>query len=562
MLMKLNNVLFFLLIINSVENKTNARDWQWANKIGITNSDTKINAINKYTGDNIIVAGSFTSPTLSFSAHTLTNSGQEDGFFAVLDKNGNYLWANKIGGIAEDQITKIASDKFGNIYVAGNYKSLSLNVGGYTLINSGESDGFLVKFSPSNAIEWAKSISTNLIDEITGLAVDSTGNVYVGGHSNQHPAFNVFIMKFDSNSNLLWDEYGATPDTTGNYLVSTSLTLDNNQNVYFSGSVYGLATFSNTQTIGNGSAGGFIVKYNSSGSFATGIADTNFTQVNSMASFNNELYVCGEKKTWGMGWGWPLQYSKIYVAKYTDVLNKVWQKENGGTPINGFNENYDVAKTNSIDELGNAYVAGFSFSDTLHFANDELLNVFYQNYYYPQAFVFKYGPTGSELWGKFIGGYLVDEASVVLAASDDAFYLGGVFESDSISFDNLVLENTGTLDTLYVHLSPFRYQRKQLSFISFYENDSLINVGELNGQSNISIFPNPGNEYFFIEFKTKPTSIISVAIYAIDGRLIKTEYYNSPTTLLKTAINELVSGIYFIVVDSNNSRTTHKLIKE
>ncbi len=554
--------LLFLCLCFSINMHTKAQNCQWANQIGLINSNTKLNAICKYSGDNIIIAGSFTSPTLTFNSHTLTNSGQEDAFFVVMDKNGNYLWANKIGGLESDNISNIVSDSMGNIYVAGTYYSLSLTIGSSVLINSGESDGFLVKFNSNNTVEWARNIGTNLADVISGLGVDSSGNVYVSGHSSLHPIYNVFVKKYDNNNNLLWEVSGTTDSVGFNSMTSTSLTLDDNQNVYLSGSFYGYATFSNTHTIGYGTQSGFIVKYNSAGLYMSGIADTSLTQVNDITSLNNELFTCGEKMTWRMGWGWPLQSSKIYVTKLDSALNKIWQKENGGVSSSIYDENYDLARAITVDAFGNSYVAGFSFSDTLHFANTTLLNEYYISYYYPQAFVLKYGPTGDELWGNFFGGHLLDEATIVMAASNENFYYGGMFESDTITFDSHVLENSGEVDSIYVHISPIRFGKKQVSFISYFENDSTINIDELNKSMKISLFPNPANDFFFIKFLTKPVSGTKVSIYSIDGRLIRSDYHNSPFEILKVDANEIASGIYFVVVDSKNNRAIHKLIRE
>lgn len=562
MKIKLYSSLLLVWLSFSVNIHTKAQNCQWANQIGHINSNTKLNAISKYSGENIIIAGSFTSPTLTFNTHTLTNSGQEDAFFVVVDKNGNYLWANKIGGLEVDNITNIVSDSQGNIYVAGHFYSLSLTIGSSVLVNSGESDGFLVKFNSNNTVEWARNIGTNLADLVSGLGVDSSGNVYISGHSSLYPINNVFLKKYDSNNNLLWEEFG-TSDTLGfNSISSTSLTVDDNQNVYLTGSINGYATFSNTHTIGYGTQSGFIVKYNSSGLYMLGIADSGLTQVNDITSLNNELYTCSEKLTWRLGWGWPLQSSKVYVTKLDSALNKIWQKVNGGVSGSIYDEKYDLARAITVDESGNTYVAGFSFSDTLYFADTTLLNEYYISYYYPQAFVFKYGSTGDELWGKFFGGQLLDEATIVMAASNENFYFGGMFESDTISLDNHLLENSGIVDSIYVHISPIRFGRKQLSFISYFENDSTISIDELNKSIVISLFPNPANDFFFIKFLTKPVSAIKVSICSIDGRLIKWDYHNSPSEILKVDANEIASGIYFVIVESKNSRAIHKLIRE
>src|SRR5262249_36511714 len=52
---------------------------------------------------------------------TLTAAGEGDIFFSKFDASGNFLWAEGIGGIRNDNGTDVRVDPAGNVYVAGSF---------------------------------------------------------------------------------------------------------------------------------------------------------------------------------------------------------------------------------------------------------------------------------------------------------------------------------------------------------------------------------------------------------------------------------------------------------
>lgn len=82
-----------------------------------------------------------------------------------------------------------------------------------------------------------------------------------------------------------------------------------------------------------------------------------------------------------------------------------------------------------------------------------------------------------------------------------------------------------------------------------------LSVDEFNDNS-FSAFPNPAATQVTIEGKV---IIEAVSIFDINGRLLK--LYESQETELRLNINDLPQGIYFLEVQSGNSKQTLKLIK-
>ncbi|MEK6616209.1 MAG: T9SS type A sorting domain-containing protein, partial [Bacteroidota bacterium] len=77
-------------------------------------------------------------------------------FFVKYDPSGNVLWAKSAGGTSYDEANSVTADASGNIIAAGFFKSPTITFGSTTLTNTGNSpDMFIVKLSSSTGInEW------------------------------------------------------------------------------------------------------------------------------------------------------------------------------------------------------------------------------------------------------------------------------------------------------------------------------------------------------------------------------------------------------------------------
>lgn len=530
--------------------------WIWANSIGNEESNSRVVAIRTHSSDEIITGGTFAAASITLGEDILNNAGQEDGYIAVGNENGDITWAERIGGSSRDYVTAIASDHTGNIYVAGQYYSLSLNIGGITLTNSGEADGFLVKFNPDKSVDWVRKIGTSKIEEITGLTTDSDGNIYVTGQ-RADPfllAFNEgFIYKIDPANTIVWEHNMVS---NNGFIGLTSLVIDDDDNLYLGGSLYGTVFFNNISLTSElDYMSGFITRYDTeNGNCLAGIICEGTTKVNAMTTTSGKIYTCSEKVEFGFGWGWPLSSSKIIVQCYQTNLTSVWEKQAGGETLYF---SLDIAKSITTDDLGNVYVCGSFFSDTLSFAGQSLENIFHINYYYPQVFVLKYSPTGDEIWGKSMGGALWDEATAICSVADDKFYLGGQYESDNIQFDNHILTNNGQVDSIYVHLMPARFGRKSIGFLALFDEASS-SLRPDPVPPGFSIYPNPGGDILYIDRKDIAGQA-EVIISGLDGRIMLK--ITGGDAIIEAATSDLAPGIYLITLKTSGNVVTRKWIK-
>lgn len=182
------------IILFSINSKAQAPVYQWAKSAGSTTAD-RGNTIGVDASGNVYVAGAFTG-TADFDPGAgtvnLVSNGGTDLFFAKYSPTGNLIWAKSIGGsTGTDQCLKMVIDAPGNCYIVGSYSGtvdFDPNAGITNLTNMGFADGFFAKYTTAGTLVWAKNIGGFGDEQVTGIAVDPTGNAILPEHSLEHPA--------------------------------------------------------------------------------------------------------------------------------------------------------------------------------------------------------------------------------------------------------------------------------------------------------------------------------------------------------------------------------------
>ncbi|HKR06649.1 MAG TPA: T9SS type A sorting domain-containing protein [Bacteroidia bacterium] len=237
---------------------------------------------------NVYVTGSFSSPTITFGSTVLTNSGAGDFFLVKYDSSGNVLWAKQASGTDGEGGYAVCTDANGNVMVTGSYNSPTLTFGSIVLTNAGVTgtgDIFITKYDSSGNVLWAKRAGGTYHELAWGISTDANGNIFVTGSFTSPTldfggiiltntgvgltSLDVFIAKYDSSGNVLWGKnpigidsdsgMGIATDSDGNALItgffeSPSLTL---------GSIVLINSGGNCST--NACPDVFIAKYDASG---------------------------------------------------------------------------------------------------------------------------------------------------------------------------------------------------------------------------------------------------------------------------------------------------------
>lgn len=174
----------------------------WFQQFGTTGTDIP-HAIAVDAQGNIFVAGDTTGSFAGF-----TNLGYYDVFLAKLDSTGVPTWIKQIGSDSPDSQSGLVLDLAGNAYITGTTNgSFNQNA------TIGYEDLFIVKYNTSGNNVWSRQYGTSYVDHSTTIALDTTGNIYIGGDTVGN--FNggslpengdIFIMKLTPDGQKLWTQ--------------------------------------------------------------------------------------------------------------------------------------------------------------------------------------------------------------------------------------------------------------------------------------------------------------------------------------------------------------------
>ena len=129
-----------------------------------------------------------------------------------------------------------------------------------------------------------------------------------------------------------------------------------------------------------------------------------------------------------------LLFILIFGTTNAQIPDWLWAKSTGG---NGD----DIVKSVAADIHGNVYAVGYFSSPSIVFGSNILYN--YESGT-KDMFIVKYDPSGNVLWAKAAGGSENEDARSVSTDKGGNVYVGGSFQSDSISFDAITLSNPGS----------------------------------------------------------------------------------------------------------------------
>jgi hypothetical protein len=322
----------------------------------------------------------------------------------------------QFGTSSNDYANGISADSSGNVYVIGHTSgSLSSNS------NLGLDDVFVAKYSTSGTQLWIKQFGTSSNDNAQAITTDSSGNAYVTGYTSGSLPDNsnfglddFFVAKYSPFGFQLW----VNQFGSSNYDRVTSISTDNNGKIFITGYTGGSlpATTDNSLPV-NSNLGGndaFIAEYNTNGFLF---------RVKQFGSSGSDIPTGISTYTNDFG------NTSIYVTGYTDG-SLPGNNNLGGNDafIAKYSTAYeqiwlkqfgtsssDFVQAISTDSHGNIYVTGWT--------KGSLPN--YNNLGGEDAFVAKYDAYGNQLWVKQLGTSSDDRASAISVDSLDNIYVTG-----------------------------------------------------------------------------------------------------------------------------------------
>ena len=385
----------------------------WNTFVGSSNSEYGYGIAVDDSG-NVYVAG---YGNASWGTPVNAHAGSLDAFAAKFDTNGTLLWNTFMGSSMDDFGLGIAVDGSGNAYVGG-YSYAGW--GTPTNNHAGTVDTFAAKFDTNGTLLWNTFIGSTSYDYTTrgGIAVDSSGNVYMGGFSilvswgtpiNPHSGqYDAFAAKFDTNGTLLWNTFMGS----NNLDYSNGIAVDGSGNVYVAG--YSNASWGIPLTSFAGGHDSFVAKFDTNGAllwntfmgssgneFAVGIA----------VEGSGNVYVAGHSN---VSWGTPINphagNQDTFVAKFDTNGTLLWNTFMGSSVNDG-------GSGIAVDASENVYVIGYSpvtWGTPINPHSGEL-----------DTYATKLDTNGALLWNTFMGSSVSDNGNAIAVDASNNMYVVG-----------------------------------------------------------------------------------------------------------------------------------------
>lgn len=364
----------------------------------------------KATADNgAIITGSFEG-TINFDGILLTSYGQKDIFVAKL-LNNTWIWAVKAGGILNDTGLSVDITTDGGAIITGNFNSTAYFGQTIQISASGSSQNmFIAKISSNGIWEWVNKATSNIPDGLdTGLSISvcPDSSILISGQfgtSNPSNLSNTYTITFSP----------LPPITiTGNDLIVAKISKEGNW-------------MWATDASGNDFNVGYLVSTPDSGGLVVGTC-------NNTISFNTTQFG-------------TITFSDasglMYVAKIKSTGDWQW-----ATAINKINNNNTVAISSSYDN--GAYITG-TFNDTVVFDSYTLTNT---NISGSSLFVSRLSAGGQWLWANKADGSILNSNVGITTGLDTGAVITGGFDSDTVSFNSIVLKSKGNTDVFVANIT-------------------------------------------------------------------------------------------------------------
>jgi hypothetical protein len=494
---------------------------QWGRSAGSHGGDV-CNALGIDASHNSYVAGEVEQDCDFGGGVILSSAGGNDIFLAKYSPGGKLMWAKRWGDTGQDKALACVTTPSGDSYISG-YYTASISIGSTTLNASGGRDLFLAKINTNGIVQWAKSAGGAADDRGLGLALDKNGNVLLAGsftgsanfgstHISNSGNNSAFIAKYNSNGTVQWVKAAGTCcDTT----VYTSVSVDENNDVYVAGYFNISTTIETNHLTSSGNADAIIAKYNSNGNLqwvrngggidqdiAYGIvADTN----------NHYVYVTGNVSAAGSfsQYNYTISgFRDIFLLAYDPSGNLIWGKINGGS-------HRDIGSAITCDNKGYIYTTGLFNGDAFF---DSYLITGYPN----------------QPWADFY----VDKISSLpstppTVSSSNLIVTNGVCTDLDLSFTpgngsgRLVIAHRGS----FVNVLPVNGED--------YSGSAIFGNGQDLGNGNFIVYNGNGNQVDISGLDPAMDYYFSVIEYSGSGASLN--YTSSPLTGIGTTSNLTIS---------------------
>ncbi len=430
-------------------------------------------------------AGAYNLSTIFILNKSDGTSGNDISWDVEFDSDGNIIVGSVSYTNSESIVRKI--DRKGNLLwsksVAGKgIYDIAIDSGG-NIYGIGRINNFVVKYDSNGNLLWNNLLGTAIADGGgAGIATDSANNFVVTSHNSNG---DLVVEKYDSNGNLIWSKTYSGAGFDHGY----SVDVDNSDNVYVTGY---------TRSVLGGNSDVILLKYDSNGNllWSRTFGGAKDDSANSVTTDNSgNIYVTGRTQSF------TNSVASGLLLKYDSNGNLLWNKT--------FSPTDDVRGNSVVEKDGKVYVVGHGYSYSTW--EDDLL-------------FYTYGVAGDLLYYTRLGLNNKYETGEGIAVDvDGTVAIVGHSDSSTMAYENWILLYGKPLATLI----------DKGSYGIEYNGSSVI--GHINNQK-ISAPINSGWQFVTLTYDNN-----EINLYISDG-LVSSVSYNSAIAI---SILPLTMGTYY-----------------
>jgi uncharacterized delta-60 repeat protein len=542
-------IIYFLLLILPVVLYSQV-DTAWIRRYnGPDNNDDVASSIAVDNQGNVYVTGFSMGSGTSYDYATIKYNSA-----------GDTAWVRRYNGQGNDwdKASAIVVDGSGNVYVTGFSMGSGTNI-----------DYTTIKYNSAGVAQWVQRYngSANSYDDANAIAVDDSDNIYVTGYSASDSIypynFDYATIKYNSVGDSVWVRRYNGPGN--DYDVANAIAVDGSGNVYVTGNSIGSGTSNDFATIKYDSAGvpQWVVRYDGPGNgaewaYAIAVDDS------------GNVYVTGESYVSGTS----ADYATI---KYNSAGVQQWVQR-----YNGPGNSYDGAYAIVVDHSGNLYVTGWSHG--LGTSNDYA--------------TIKYNPAGVQEWAqRYNGPGNLDDVAYAIANDDsDNVYVTGESFGSGTDFDYATIKynSAGVQQWVQRYDGPGNWgdyacaiavnpsgnvyvtgssvgsgTSNDFATIKYVQTSGIEEIGNCKLKfENLSVFPNPATILTTIRYLLSAKSKVSLQLFNISGRLVKTLVNQEKNTGNYSLIwngtddnnRKVGEGIYFCILKTEQGILKQKIL--
>jgi hypothetical protein len=423
--------------------------------------------------------------------------------------------------------------------------------GSSTSYGGGTMDAFILKVDKLGAVEWIKDYGGNNVDRINSIRTTLDNGFILAGFSNSFGlgGYSVYLIRTDSNGDTLWTKtIGGLDWSFGNYAEQT-----NDTGFIVAGSTYNTSGMNeDIWLIKLDSIGGIMWEKKYGG------INQEFS-IKAIECDNGDYAIVGATNSFGFG------NKDVFLIRTNSIGDTLWTKAIG--------ESLDDEGRSVIETFDNGLLVCAS-----HARPDSIKDFF----------LVKYDSTGIEEWRNTYFGNAADDEPYEIQemfnhnlacigysksfgqGKKDFVFLevdsagnfkysqtyGGI--EDDIGYSVSTTFNNGLAiagETESYGVLPVNIYLIIADSIGISTGNVLYNVKETFQARQISVFPNPSQDWIYI-ISPPDVDVMSYIIFDINCRIIRTENFSSNP--FKIPVQSFSDGIYFLTLNTSKGTMRKK----